>query len=92
MKRFLCHKKKWTVKVSQPRSLKISEIESFATLVNDFQLLVVFAKLSVSDVCRGPSYLSEVDICVFVYIVRSVPIKFFKSFYTYHFIISSIYA
>ena len=37
-------------------NLADSEIESFAITINDFQPLVILAKVSILDVCRVPGY------------------------------------
>ena len=35
-------------------------MESFATILNGFTLLTTAAKLSILDVCGGPSYTSDI--------------------------------
>ena len=39
--------------------LKISKMESVATIVNSFQPITIVGKLSILDVCGGPGYASE---------------------------------
>ena len=40
-------------------TVQTRKMESFATIVNGFQLLTAFAKLSILDVCESPGYASE---------------------------------
>ena len=38
---------------------KTSEMESFAEIINGFQVLIIVSKLSILYVCGKPGYVSE---------------------------------
>ena len=78
IKRFLCQKKKWKWRALQHWLTTFSR-----QLFLQSSLSQMFAEILATP-------LRLIYVCV--YIVQSVPIKFFKSFYTYHLIISSTYA
>ena len=44
---------------AQPKPPKISKIESFATIINNFQLLPIVAKLSISDYRGNPGCTTD---------------------------------
>ena len=42
--------------MERQRRRQDSKMESFATIVNGFQPIIIVAKLSILDVCGGPVY------------------------------------
>ena len=60
---------------TQPGSTQTSQMESFATRVNDFYLLTIVAKFFILDICRGPSYasVSRVSVNIIKPAQRSAP-------------------